>query len=252
MARMPLRMRLCRVPLYVVLRYVCAAVRGHTMLCRSIRSPPGWVSWCAFFGLGFGVGFRWGISSGCDPGARRYSGLGLQPIFFECMADIYALTQQALAGMDVELVDVERAALGLLRVTIDRVGGVRIEDCEQVSRQLSRVFEVENIDYKRLEVGSPGTDRPLRTEAELRRFVGERIEIKLREPLDGRKVFSGTLSLPEAEQGAAGDASAATQPTVFGLEFEAKKNDIQVLSFTLGDVERAKLDPVLDFKGKKR
>jgi len=168
------------------------------------------------------------------------------------MADIYALTQQALAGMDVELIDVERAALGLLRVTIDRAGGVRIEDCEQVSRQLSRVFEVENIDYKRLEVGSPGVDRPLRTEAELRRFVGERIEIKLRQPLDGRKVFSGILSLPDAEQGAEGDEVANAQQTVFGLEFEAKKNDIQVLSFTLGDVERAKLDPVLDFKGKKR
>jgi ribosome maturation factor RimP len=163
------------------------------------------------------------------------------------MADLYALTQQALAGMDVELVDVERAALGLLRVTIDKAGGVRIEDCEQVSRQLSRVYEVENIDYKRLEVGSPGVDRPLRTEAELRRFAGERIEIKLRQPLDGRKVFSGILSAP-ADDGAAADA----QPAVFGLEFEAKKDDIQVLNFTLGDVERAKLDPVLDFKGKKR
>ncbi|HYG44107.1 MAG TPA: ribosome maturation factor RimP [Bordetella sp.] len=164
------------------------------------------------------------------------------------MADLYALTQQALAGMDIELVDVERAALGLVRVTIDKAGGVRIEDCEQVSRQLSRVYEVENIDYKRLEVGSPGIDRPLRTEAELRRFAGERIEIKLREPLDGRKVFSGILSVPAADD----DATAVPQQTVFGLEFEAKKNDIQVLNFTLGDVERAKLDPVLDFKGKKR
>ena len=182
------------------------------------------------------------------PGAGQYGGLGLQPIFFECMADLYALTQQALAGMDVELVDVERAALGLVRVTIDKIGGVRIEDCEQVSRQLSRVYEVENIDYKRLEVGSPGIDRPLRTEAELRRFAGERIEIKLREPLDGRKVFSGILSVPAADD----DATAVPQQTVFGLEFEAKKNDIQVLNFTLGDVERAKLDPVLDFKGKKR
>jgi len=52
--------------------------------------------------------------------------------------------------MDVELVDVERAALGLLRITIDRVEGVRIEDCEQVSKHLSRVYEVENIDYRRL------------------------------------------------------------------------------------------------------
>lgn len=152
----------------------------------------------------------------------QYGGLGVQPIFFEYMADLFALTKEALAGMDVELVDVERAALGLLRVTIDRVGGVRIEDCEQVSRQLSRVFEVENVDYKRLEVGSPGVDRPLRNEADFRRFAGERIEIKLREALDGRKVFAGTLTVPE-DDAAASDAAAGMQKTVFGLEFEAKK-----------------------------
>src|SRR5690554_7852555 len=107
------------------------------------------------------------------------------------MADIFALTQEALAGMEVELIDVERAPLGLLRVTIDRPGGVRIEDCEQVSKQLSRVFEVEDIDYKRLEVGSPGVDRPLKSVADFLRFAGQRVEIKLRQPVDNRKVFSG-------------------------------------------------------------
>jgi len=171
------------------------------------------------------------------------------------MADLFALTEEALAGMDIELVDVERAAMGLLRVTIDKAGGVRIEDCEQVSRQLSRVYEVENIDYRRLEVGSPGVDRPLRNEAEFRRFAGERVEIKLREAIDGRKVYTGTLRAPESgtEAPAGGaDSSGAAQRAVFGLEFEAKKDDIQVLSFTLDDIERAKLDPVLDFKGKKR
>src|SRR5688572_11337879 len=69
-------------------------------------------------------------------------GWAYSPFFLDFMADIFALTQEALAGMDVELVDVERAPLGLLRVTIDRPDGVRIEDCEQVSKQLSRVFEV--------------------------------------------------------------------------------------------------------------
>jgi ribosome maturation factor RimP len=157
------------------------------------------------------------------------------------------MTQEALAGMDVELVDVERAALGLLRVTIDRPEGVRIEDCEQVSRQLSRVFEVENVDYKRLEVGSPGVDRPLHSEADLHRFAGERVEIKLRQAVEGRKVFSGILIATVADD-AAQDQGKAT----FGVEFEAKKDDIQVVNFTFDDVDRAKLDPVLDFKGKKR
>ncbi|WP_415832852.1 ribosome maturation factor RimP [Kerstersia similis] len=159
------------------------------------------------------------------------------------MADLYALTEAALAGMGVELIDVERAAQGLLRVTIDREGGVTLENCEQVSRQLSRVFEVENIDYQRLEVGSPGVDRPLRREADFVRFAGERVEIKLREPLENRKVFSGVLRVAEAE----GEEAAG-----FELEFEAKKGEVQVLKFVFDDVERAKLDPLLNFKGKKR
>ena len=168
------------------------------------------------------------------------------------MVDLFALTRQALAGMDVELVDIERAGLGLLRVTIDRTDGVRIEDCEQVSRHLSRIYEVENIDYKRLEVGSPGIDRPLRTEADFHRFLGERIEIKLRQALNGRKVFSGILTGPQPIVGQAGNTGLNVEQTVFGLEFEAKKNDIQKVMFTLEEIERAKLDPVLDFKGKKR
>ncbi|WP_073108346.1 ribosome maturation factor RimP [Pollutimonas bauzanensis] len=162
------------------------------------------------------------------------------------MADIFALTQEALAGMDIELVDVERAPLGLLRVTIDRPEGVRIEDCEQVSKQLSRVFEVENIEYKRLEVGSPGIDRPLKRLADFIRFANERIEIKLRVAVDNRKVYAGLLRVPD---NALADTSAAP---VFGLELDAKSGEAQVLSFTFDDVDRAKLDPIIDFKGKKR
>ncbi|CAK7024875.1 ribosome maturation factor RimP [Kerstersia gyiorum] len=177
------------------------------------------------------------------PGTGATYGLGDHSPFFLNMADLYALTEAALAGMGVELVDVERAAQGLLRVTIDREGGVTLEDCEQVSRQLSRVFEVENIDYQRLEVSSPGVDRPLRREADFVRFAGERVEIKLREPLENRKVFSGVLRVAEAE---GGDAAG------FELEFEAKKGEVQVLKFVFDDVERAKLDPLLNFKGKKR
>lgn len=148
--------------------------------------------------------------------------------------------------MDIELVDVERAPLGLLRVTIDRPEGVRIEDCEQVSRQLSRVFEVENIDYKRLEVSSPGTDRPLKRLADFFRFDGQRVEVRLRDAIDNRKVFAGILRAPE-EQGA--DAPASLE---FGLELDTTSGEGSVLNFAFEDVDRAKLDPILDFKGKKR
>lgn len=163
------------------------------------------------------------------------------------MADIFALTQETLAGTDIELIDVERAPLGLLRVTIDRPEGVRIEDCEQVSRQLSRVFEVENVDYKRLEVGSAGVDRPLKRVDDFVRFANERVEIRLREAVNNRKVYVGLLRAPQ--NATAVDASA---DPVFGLEFETESGAVQVLNFNFGDVDRAKLDPILDFKGKKR
>ncbi len=161
------------------------------------------------------------------------------------MADIFALTQEALAGSDIELVDVERAPLGLLRVTIDRPEGIRIEDCELVSRQLSRVLEVENIDYKRLEVGSPGTDRPLKKAADFIRFAGERIEVKLRTAVDNRKVFVGILRVPE-------NADAQASALMLSLELEEASGEDKLLSFSFDDVDRAKLDPILDFKGRKR
>lgn len=165
------------------------------------------------------------------------------------MADLFILSQEALSSLDVELVDIERAALGLIRVTIDRLEGVRIEDCEAVSRQLSHVFEVENIDYRRLEVGSPGVDRPLKKLADFQRFVGERVEIKLCEAVNGRKVFSGVLAGVPPESGT---ADPEAQFERFSIEFEAKKGENQQVVFTFPDVERAKLDPVLDFKGIKR
>ncbi|MGE4368357.1 MAG: ribosome maturation factor RimP [Burkholderiaceae bacterium] len=164
------------------------------------------------------------------------------------MADLFALTQQALAGTDIELVDIERAPMGLLRVTIDRADGVRIEDCELVSKQLSRVFEVENIDYHRLEVGSPGVDRPLKRPDDFIRFAGQRVEIRLREAVDNRKVFSGILR-------GASEGSAESGQAAFSLEIESDpsgKSEPQVLSFAFDDVDRAKLNPILDFKGKKR
>ena len=151
--------------------------------------------------------------------------------------------------MDIELIDVERAALGLLRVTIDRPDGVRVEDCEQVSRQLSRVYEVENIDYRRLEVGSPGVDRPLKSEADFERFLGERAEVKLRQAIDSQKVFLGALVGVDAPAGVTGSEVGVKH---FGIEFEAKKGEVRRVTFTFSDVERAKLEPVLDFKGKKR
>lgn len=107
--------------------------------------------------------------------------------------ELQALIETTLTGMGYELVALERHGHGLLRVYIDQAAGIGLEDCERVSRQLSRVFEVENIDYGRLEVSSPGLDRPLVKEADFNRFAGRKVNVRLRAPLDGRKRFSGVL-----------------------------------------------------------
>lgn len=172
-----------------------------------------------------------------------------QPFFYELMTDLFTLTQEVLLGTEIELVDVERAPMGLLRVTIDKPSGVRIEDCEQVSRQLSRVFEVEGVDYRRLEVGSPGVNRPLKKADDFIRFADNRIELRLREPVDNRKVFVGVLKAPDAA------VTTDARQLTFALEIEAETKNaqtVEVLEFTFDDVERAKLHPVLDFRGKKR
>jgi ribosome maturation factor RimP len=111
--------------------------------------------------------------------------------------DVHEILERTITGLGYELVDVERSPHGrVLRVFIDKPDkprGVDIDDCALVSNQLSRVLMVENVDYERLEVSSPGIDRPLKKESDFARFAGSQITLKLRLPLNGRRNFSGTL-----------------------------------------------------------
>lgn len=114
-----------------------------------------------------------------------------------------ATIDRTVQGLGYDLVDVERTSGGLLRVTIDRLPGhvystapgefVTVEDCELVTRQLQYLLEVESVDYARLEVSSPGLDRPLRKPADWARFVGVDIEITLKSAFQGRKKWTGTI-----------------------------------------------------------
>jgi len=97
--------------------------------------------------------------------------------------------------MGYEVVDVEMAAGGVLRVYIDRPEGIRMEDCERVSHQLSHVLAVDDFDYRRLEVSSPGLDRPLKKPADFVRFAGFEVMVKLKRPLEGRRQFEGVLEV---------------------------------------------------------
>jgi ribosome maturation factor RimP len=160
------------------------------------------------------------------------------------------LIEKTVVGMGYELVEVEQAAHGLLRVYIDlpfegaaaektKVGSITVEDCEKVSHQLSHVLTVENANYERLEISSPGLDRPLKKLADYIRFSGQEAIVKLRLPMPGaanRKSFQGVLHEPEGEQ--------------LKLEFEGKDGPA-MLEFALADVDKARLVPKVDFRSRK-
>lgn len=111
------------------------------------------------------------------------------------MTDLQALMEEAVSRMGYEVVDLEISNRGkLLRLFIDKPGGVNIDDCAMVSEHISHLLAVEHdIDYDRLEVSSPGLDRVLKKDADFERFAGSRVNLKVRIPLDGRKNFSGKL-----------------------------------------------------------
>jgi ribosome maturation factor RimP len=162
-------------------------------------------------------------------------------------ADWQATVQRTVDGLGYELVELERAGGGLLRVTIDRVPGraypggegaaVTLDDCELVTRQLQVVLHVADVDYGRLEVSSPGLDRPLKRPADYARFAGARITLALKQPLNGRRNFRGQLQ---------------AAPTGWRLVLE-DDNGVpgdQALDFALDEVREARLVPVIDFKGR--
>ncbi len=117
------------------------------------------------------------------------------------MADLAGLIEQAVTGLGYELVDFETSPRArLLRVFIDRPAAaeetrsaVTVDDCAAVSNHLTRLFQVENIDYDRLEVSSPGMDRPLKKPADYQRFAGQDVQLKLRIPEGTQRNFSGAI-----------------------------------------------------------
>jgi ribosome maturation factor RimP len=107
--------------------------------------------------------------------------------------DREAWLRGTLEGLGYELVDLESSRSGLLRVFIDTPRGISLDDCERVSKHLTRAFAVEGIDYERLEVSSPGLDRPLKKLEDFSRFAGQRVSLRLKLPVKGQRRFEGVL-----------------------------------------------------------
>ena len=111
---------------------------------------------------------------------------------------ITELAKPIVEGFNYELVDVEfikEGANWYLRVYIDKPGGINIDDCQAVSEKMSDILDekdpIEQCYY--LEVSSPGLERPLKTERDFIKYKGELVEIKVFQPIDGKKIFEGEL-----------------------------------------------------------
>ncbi|MBK9238410.1 MAG: ribosome maturation factor RimP [Rhodoferax sp.] len=181
------------------------------------------------------------------------------------------IVEQTVAGFGYDLVGIERSAGGLLRVTIDMPWQglsqpeqfVNVEDCEKVTRQLQFALEVDGVEYKRLEVSSPGIDRPLRQARDFERFTGHVIDITLKAPMGAaaggqmnanRKKFRGTLERVDRVGAAPGWQIVWTDaPEVKPGQRVSKKRPpppVQALGFELDELREARLAPIVSFKGR--
>jgi ribosome maturation factor RimP len=159
-------------------------------------------------------------------------------------------------------VDAEKSAGGLLRVFIDHLppslDPITVDDCEKVTRQLQHELEVEGAAYERLEVSSPGLDRPLKKAADYARFAGEQIELTLKLPFKGRKKYSGELQalsdgwrlvlVNEKQSHTRATKRAAAQASA---QAAGEAGSDLALDFSLDEVREARLVPVVDFKGRR-
>ena len=182
------------------------------------------------------------------------------------------IVEQTVTGLGYDLVEVERSAGGLLRITIDLPWVapaqdasavpeqfVTVEDCEKVTRQLQFALEVDGIDYHRLEVSSPGIDRLQRHEQDFIRFEGQEVDLTLKQPIGAaaagavaanRKKFRGTL---ERTEGGGWQIVWTDAPAPKPGQRVSKKRapaPLQALGFTLDELREARLAPIVNFKGR--
>lgn len=176
--------------------------------------------------------------------------------------------EETVTGLGYDLVEIERSAGGLLRITIDHPWSaespelfVNVEDCERVTRQLQFALEVEGSEYQRLEVSSPGIDRVLRHAQDFERFTGVLVDLTLKAPMGAtaagqvsanRKKFRGTLE--RTTDGAGWQITWRDVPEAKpGQKISKKRMDtpVHVLGFTLDELREARLAPIVDFKGRK-
>jgi ribosome maturation factor RimP len=132
------------------------------------------------------------------------------------------LLGQTVPALGYELVDWDMSArTRQIRVFIDKPDGVDVEDCARVSNHLTRLFTVENVDFERLEVSSPGLDRPLKRLADYDRFAGQEAQLTLSAPVDGARRIKGILRGTE-EDDVLVETATGVKPFPFGTITQAR------------------------------
>ena len=140
------------------------------------------------------------------------------------------LLERTVPALGYELVDWDMSARSrLIRVFIDKPDGVDVEDCARVSNHLTRLFAVEDIDFERLEISSPGLDRPVKRLRDYARFAGREARLTLSAPVDGARRIKGIL------RGTAGED--VLVETAAGVK-----------SFPFGTIAQARLVPAIDWR----
>ena len=119
--------------------------------------------------------------------------------------EVWELAEPVVLAKGMELVEVEwqREPRGwVLRLYIDKPGGVTLGDCVKISEIVSDLLDARDFIHHsyHLEVSSPGIDRPLRKREDFQRFAGDKVRISLKAPLEGRKNFTGILKGVEGEE----------------------------------------------------
>ena len=147
-------------------------------------------------------------------------------LFVKPISDREGWLRDTLSGLGYELVDVEMSRSGLMRVFIDKPQGINVEDCAAVSHHLTRLFAVEDVAYERLEVSSPGLDRPLKRVEDFARFTGQVVSVRLKFPIDGQRRFEGRIAGLEGGR--------------VVIEIEGKRREL-----AFEDIDRARLVPQL-------
>ena len=145
------------------------------------------------------------------------------------MQDMIKIIEETVAGLGYDVVDIENTPK-ILRIYIDTLNAdsnINIDDCVTVSNQLTRIFEVENIEYNRLEVSTPGIDRPLKKYSHYIKFIGHEACITFRQTFENKKRYTGIILQPKNDQ---------------TLCLQVENNQvIFVIDFTIDEVEKAKL-----------